>query len=451
MGSQFSSGPFRNVKDLVNHDLVRVKSIMFRYEKTVDRNFHETTFMTKKQFQYTLKLNDRQTYNLFARFDPDGFGRIPALDVFGALALASSANPGEKIGFCFILMDLDKDDHISKIDLLLLLQCVTRGFSKFKNIYFPTLKTLNTLVEHAFAVETNQLNERGDISIGDLRAFVLSDDLSRTYLANLGTEIAVVDTGKLVNQRAELAAKIGEIDNKIRILKLDAQAIEDDKIRYDLERGGDSSLVRLTGEAMAEFNRTKNLNADDNFESQMQAMKGQMAGGDVDVIDGSMTEAQRARRLARREESGAEENKPALNDALVFAQGCKPSQGKGMGVDKQFEQSMAYKWELIEPQSQDRMVKLDMDLVEDLFEAAGTSLTDNEALSALAAIKKNQLGRNSLKQLLGWYRNYRMNPPTLLVPEWRAWCRGLRAQFDESQQLIQKFVRLSKYQYEVKQ
>ena len=101
MGSKFSSGHFKNCKNLINLDLVQVKALVFRFEKTVDRNFEEYTFMTKKQFQHTLKLTDKQTYVLFRRFDPDGYGRVAMMDVFGALCLAASTDPGAKIGWAF--------------------------------------------------------------------------------------------------------------------------------------------------------------------------------------------------------------------------------------------------------------------------------------------------------------------------------------------------------------
>jgi len=435
MGSNFSSGAFKNCKDLINHDLVRVKSIMLRYEKTVDRNFQEYTFMTKQQFQWTLKLNDRQVYILWRRYDPEGFGRIPAIDVIGALALASSDNPGEKISFIFSLMDLDKDDHLSKLDLTMLLRCVTRGFSKLKNIQFPPMKTINTIINEAFLVETNELNERGEISLYDLRAFLMSNDLSRTYLANLGTEIAVVDTGKLVIQRAEVMAKLVELENNLRILKLQQSSEQEDIIQYNLERGGDASLVRLTDEAMAEFNRLKAMHADDAFENEMEARR---AAG---AIDGTMTEAQRMRRLKRREESTDKVPDNSLTDAAVFVSGCKPSQGKALGFDRALEQAMMFKWEILEPQSKDKLVKLDVDLVEDLFEAAGTTLTDTEAMLCLDYTKTNQLGRHSMKSILKWYEHYRQNPPTLYPPQWREFCRDIRTQFDNWKDSVKYFTK----------
>jgi hypothetical protein len=437
MGSNFSSGPFLNVKDLINLDLVRVKSLILRYTKTVDRNFEEVTFMTKKQFQWTLKLNDKQTYVLFRRFDPDGFGRVPMVDVFGALTLASSDNPGEKISFCFGLMDLDKDDHMSKIDLIMLIRCCTRGFSKFKMIDFPSMKTINRFIDEAFELETNTLNERGEISLGDVRAYILAHDLSRTYLANLGTEIAVVDTGKLVVQRAEVSAKLAELENKLKILNMEAHAEEEDRKRYIEERGGISQFVKLSEDAVAAFNKEKNKHADDNFEDQMEAMR---ANRDINAIDGVMTDAQRLRRLQRRKDGPAEDtNKSSIADATVFLTGCKPSQGKALGHDSALENSMGFKWDLLEPQSQDKLVKMDLDLLEDLFEAGGITLTDSESLMCLENIGMNQLGRHKMKDILSWYADYRTNPPNLHPDQWLVFCNEIRGTIDTLQSQVETF------------
>ena len=434
MGSQFSSGQFRNVKDFVNLDLVRVKSLIFRFEKTVDRNFEEVTFMTKKQFQWTLKLSDRQTYVLFRRFDPDGFGRIPMIDVFGALALASSDNPGEKITFCFGLMDLDKDEHISAVDLTMLIRCCTRGFSRLKKIYYPPMKTINRLVEEAFELDTNTLNENGDISLSDLRAYILANDNSRTYLANLGTEIAIVDTDKLVGQRAEVAAKLAELENKLRILMMQQDSMKEDEDLYKAERGGMSQFVQLTADQLVQFNAEKNRHADDNFEDEMEAMR---ANRDNDAIDGVMTEAQRLRRLKRRAEApeaAKEVNK--VTDAAVFVTGCKPSQGKAVGHDHALEMSMGYKWDILEPQSTDKLLKVDVDLLEDLFEAGGITLTDAEAMMCIDSIPKNQLGRHRMHDILKWYANYRTNPPNLHPQLWLSMSQQIRERVDSAQKAL---------------
>jgi len=451
MGSSFSSGPFRNVKDYVNLDLVRVKSLMFRFQKTVDRNFEEYTFITKRQFQWTLKLTDRQTFRLWQRFDPDSFGRVPMIDVFGALGLASSENPGEKINFCFALIDLDKDEHVSRIDLTMLIRCCTRGFSKLKLIDYPSMKSINHLVAEAFETESITLNERGEISLSDLRAFIMAHDLSRTYLANLGTEIAIVDTGKLVIQRAEVSAKLAEQENRLRILMMQQDAEMEDEKRYHEERGGDASLVKLSEDALAEFNRQKNESADDNFE---EAMVNAKKNRDNEAIDGVMTEAQRLRRLLRRKDTknnaGAEDDKNStLIDATVFVQGCKPSQGRGLGFDSSLEQSMGYKWELLEPQSSDKLVKLDLDVLEDLFEAGGITLTDAEAMLCLDKVQNNQLGRYKMKNILRWYRDYRTNPPNLYPSEWLSWSREVRGSITSLQNNIFDFARVMSKQYTI--
>lgn len=88
MGSNYSVGPFpKDFKAFINLELVVVRSKIFRFEKTVDKNFRDTLFLNKKDAQWALQLSDRLTYKLFQKMDTEKKGYMPALDLWGALAL----------------------------------------------------------------------------------------------------------------------------------------------------------------------------------------------------------------------------------------------------------------------------------------------------------------------------------------------------------------------------
>jgi hypothetical protein len=195
MGSQFSSGAFVDVKGLVGLSLVQVRSLYLRFEKCIDRNFEEYTFMMKRHFQWTLRLSDRRTYNLFRRFDTQSYGRIPTLDLFGALTLAAESDPGSKVHALFALVDTNKDDLISEVELTIAITCAVRGFSRLKGNAIPTEKTIRTIVTTAF--KRCELSESREISQSEVTAFALSDDLCRTYLASLDTEVSAADSSKV--------------------------------------------------------------------------------------------------------------------------------------------------------------------------------------------------------------------------------------------------------------
>jgi Ca2+-binding EF-hand superfamily protein len=184
--------------------------------------------------------------SLFRRFDPVMKGYIPALDLWGALVLASTCTATEKINFLFDLMDLDRDEHLSREDLAIIMRCSTRGFSNFKEILQVPLKTVNVMVEEAFSRETVELNEFGYIHVKDLRPYLLVDDKARTYFANLGTLIVVEDSSKLIEQREDLLKELAEVENELYELETSLQVTSDDADMYRSERGGDSHLVRLT-------------------------------------------------------------------------------------------------------------------------------------------------------------------------------------------------------------
>jgi len=247
MGSNYSSGLFPiEVSCLINMDLELLRAKIFRFQRTIDPEFDHGVFITKKQFQFSLQLNDRQTYVLFRRFDKEGYGRIPFLDLWAALALASSADVMEKIAFIFGLMDTKKEKSLSLSDLEILLHCTTRGFSRLKGIKYPpasSIKHFIDLLKKKHPVK--ELGSKGDITMKSLRVFLMSNDLSKTYLTSLGTVAVEQESGKLIYQRAELLSKIASLEAEIGSIDQEAFENADDTENYEKERGGDFPLLDL--------------------------------------------------------------------------------------------------------------------------------------------------------------------------------------------------------------
>ena len=364
MGSNFSTGAFRpEILNFVNRDLIYIKSRVYRFRKMLDRNFEEDTFITKRQLQWILQLNDLDTYYVFKLFDTGNKGKISRIEFFGALALATSDSPNDKIGFCFTLSDDDGDEHLSQVDFETAVLCVTRGFSCLKEIAFPSIKTIKKLSNELFKKKSTVLNEKGCVCIRDVRAFCFANDQCRTYFASLGTAVEAHDSGKLVRQRADLLAELAAIEVNIGKLKALVADSVNDKHAYQVERGGDSALLKLNDSV---------LDSDDAQHEDLESgskKKDELMAQMLAAASGGMTEAQRLRRMKRR--ADRKETGIIIKDANVFERGCKPTATKSIGTDKVFERSMQFKWATLEPQADDKLFSLDIDCIEDLFEAAG--------------------------------------------------------------------------------
>ena len=251
MGSQHSVGPFiRDCKVLVNLSLVNVEYALIRFERTLNKEFDDNMFMNRRQFQWALELSDVSTYRIFSRLDEQDKGYIPALDVWGALCLASSASTPEKINFLFYLMDTNHDQYLSYIDTLMLTRAVTRGFSKLKGLPSVPERTIHTVLEAIFSRDLVSLNEDGEISIRDLRSFLVIDDLPRTYFANLGSLLVVEDSSKLIEQRKDLLKELAEVKAELEEVTRRVKSKAEDEKVYEEERGGDIALVRLSDKTL---------------------------------------------------------------------------------------------------------------------------------------------------------------------------------------------------------
>ena len=107
---------------------------------------------------------------------------------------------------------------------------------------------------------------------------------------------------------------------------------------------------------------------------------------------------------------GANQENNKTQDAGAFQRGYKRVVGgkstvRGTNKDPLMEQEELIKnhWSHL-PQSDDGMVALDIDLLEDIIEATGIVLPDKEAKEALEWMPANQLGWYNLAGVLHWWR-----------------------------------------------
>lgn len=229
--------------------------------------------MSLKQFQWTFKTSDDLTYALFKRYDPDGYNRIPCIDIWGAIVLAANGKPEEKINFLFNYMNAERDHYLSKLDCQLLLRCTTRGFSRLKCIKTPPDKLIKKLVSEIFSRDGVVLSEQGCIHLRDFRAFLLVDDRTRNYLSNLGTLVAVQDNNKLIDQRSDLLKELALVEAELQEV-IRSRGITDYDIRaFAAERGGDVQYLKLTEQLL------NNQLVEEDVGSSLQQRK--------DVIDAS--------------------------------------------------------------------------------------------------------------------------------------------------------------------
>jgi len=124
-----------------------------------------------------------------------------------------------------------------------------------------------------------------------------------------------------------------------------------------------------------------------------------------------------------------EMEKGRFGDAAAFQIGYKRVQGnkmvggkKSVGSEAEKAASLGQittKWETMK-RSNDGLVRLDVDLLEDLVEATGKIIHDREAKKALLEIKTNQLGMHGLADVLLWWKGRIKLLEAPDIPPWRA-------------------------------
>lgn len=363
-------------------------------------------FITQSEVQHLLNLTPRQNYELFRLFDHENLRRLPTLDLWGALTLAASDGAFEKITFLFKLMDRTNSSYLSVHDLLMILKCATRGLSRLKGIQMPPDAALLKVIEQATTAKSTELNERGEISLSNLRAFMLANDICRVYFSNLSTQAEAVDNSRLVKQRSDLLKEIAEIEAEMRLVKFEDKCAKEDAAAYARERGGDVDLVRISEAQLAKLGTYDSSNQDIDGDVHLTDLAAASSRAKLASKGARLpTEAQRLRRLMRATANGEKSDNMVI-DAVAFsdARRCKPPDDAGQ-FNNVYEEAFLYKWSTFQ-QDDDQLSKLDIDYVEDLFEASGVVLADVDAQLCLDSLPANTLGRHCHTDALVWYRDF---------------------------------------------
>lgn len=321
MGSHFSAGPFRKeVEPFLNIQVTSLRAKLFHLDRLLDPAYEEAAFLTKKQIQLVFKLSERRVFDVFSVFDRKKTGRVSRQEFFGALALASCDTPSDKVGLGFFIADENKDNHLSQSEVETLLICATRGLSSMKGLDAPALKTIRKIVTSMFNSESVVLNEKGFINVFDMKAYCQVNDLCRTYFADLGTQVEVIDSSKLIAQRKNLLMDLLRMQSRLTMLRTSVgYAAEDDGI-YIKERGGDYLLLKFDADDVQDEEVPQDDAAEDIYSRAKLKFNSDIEGG--------ISEAQRLRRLRRRNADSKEKSSNILNDAVAFARGvyiCLPS------------------------------------------------------------------------------------------------------------------------------
>lgn len=367
--------------------MAKLRSIINKFEgirkKSITIMKRDELFITRDEIQFLFQLTSMQVYELLRLMDKSHQFRIPILDLWGALILmALDIGVEEKVEAIFALLDTTGHGWLSLADLKLLIVCTTRGLSHIKNIHVFTEYLVEKFVR--MMLTFSELNEKGEISLKEVRTYMTMDENSRAYFAALGAETVVVDTGMLVKQRREVMQNIAEVDKGIKLIQFEEKLSEEDHQAYIKERGGDSYALRIAVAGVAEVEQ------------------------DVEYVPiedewGEPTLEQRSRRLARAKARGKGE-KPSIQDAVIFADpnARKKNQTRASAFD---ENSVTRKWNTLYSHTNDNLKQLDLDLVEDLFEYAGITLSDIVAEEYFAEVRSNPLNMRNLQGLLTWYRD----------------------------------------------
>jgi hypothetical protein len=205
----------------------------------------------------------------------------------------------------------------------------------------------------------------------------------------------------LLKKRTNLLSKIASIQLEQEIIdKIELNGLED-KQSFEKERGGDISLIKLSEKELRSVN-SRVLGATDdivkgNFKNKFKLMK-------EHVVYDTRSNDQILRRTERLELKKKKAGK-LLKDAQAFDEkrGGRPKdENIGNALN---EEIISEIWQKL-PQGDDGLCDLDIDLLEDIFEAAGIILNDQDATELLKFIPSNQLNKYSLKDVLVFCNMY---------------------------------------------
>ncbi len=252
MGSQFSSGFVPSeLRQHVERPLARVKVLFDAFKRLCRDEFQNNgMFITRDQFQRVFDMDVDEAHRHFGYWDRARRGRVSSVELWGAMALCCAEREELKINFCFCeLLDLDKDGSLNEVELRLLLQSVSTGVARLKQIRAPPPDLIDSVVQAAFdqALKTeDELALQGKMDLYNFGMYLKGDDDLQKYLASLEREDSG-DSEELYKQQADLLLELAKLDARLDEIDDERARAEHDKLLYEDERGGDVRKELVVG------------------------------------------------------------------------------------------------------------------------------------------------------------------------------------------------------------
>ena len=320
-------------------------------------------FMNREEVQWLFELTSMQTFEMFRLMDKEHKFRIGLWDMWGALILMClDIDPDEKIDQIFALGDHNNDEWMTIADLKTLMVCVCRGLSRMKNIHTMTEGAIGKYIKSMLSM--CHLKENGEISLRDIRNYMGMDENSRSYFAAReprplwSTPACWCHRGARSCRRSR---RWRRTSRRSCSSQRSARTIEKPTRRSAAETF--TSCILQATMPMHTPSRAK------------MTMGRRMTAGRASL-------EQRARRLQRAKEMGPMRRN--FWDALIFSDPNYAKKNKSDGGSAFDEHAILRKWKSL-TDSEDGLRER-IDLLEDLFEHAGITLTDLEAEECLDLI-----------------------------------------------------------------
>eukprot|EP01038_Epipyxis_sp_PR26KG_P010543 gene10543-14165_t len=394
MGVQYSKVIQKvNVAEELNFSglsLIDIRTKMLRISRKYNK--YGTYFLNKNDIKLIFdNFDDIQIYKCFTIFnDKNSVNplQISSLDFFGGLTLLSQDNMEDKVIFLYQMGDLDEDDFMSYDDLFILLSSISRGCSLLKGYLQVPSELIDRIIIESFKANSKTLNSNGEISLMDFKAFVVSYDSTRSYLMNIsGVRVdTVVDATAIISKRTDLLRDIvttrAEIDN----ILLELQELEENDIKYSIERGGDIELLRITQNESANYFNNIPINND--------GMN--IKDNKIPVVNNNKSST-----------SVSHKKKSLLSDAEAFSEsrGGKPAGNSRNIYSDSFKISLLKVWKTYPQNDHDLMVQLDEFILINIFDTVGITIQYSDATRCLKNCPKSQINRYHFDDILLWYQN----------------------------------------------
>ena len=185
-------------------------------------------------------------FRLFSFFDPQQTGTVVAIDIWGALILASAAKEENKLKFLFMCADLNNDKFINETELSMVMHSASRGFSRMKKIEAPSTAKIEQITKACMDHPEVRLDDRGEISLPDIILMASANDNFRNYMSNLDSS-AGADVSNLYKQQASYLRELAMIDSVLDTMERHDRDMTIDEKLYQEERGGDVADIVYEG------------------------------------------------------------------------------------------------------------------------------------------------------------------------------------------------------------